>query len=119
MEKEEQYIYDRYGKQNLFTVPDGYFDSLRTGLMQHATTTTTTKAIPLWKRWRGYVAAACLVGVVTVGLATYWGLKTTDVADTHVAVDGYAMVDDDFSDDEYADYTMLDNDDIYSFLANN
>lgn len=51
MEKEEQYIYDRYGKQNLFTVPDGYFDSLRTGLMQHATTTTTTKAIPLWKRW--------------------------------------------------------------------
>ncbi|WP_302406554.1 hypothetical protein [Leyella stercorea] len=119
MEKEEQYIYDRYGKQNLFTVPDGYFDSLRTGLMQHATTTTTTKAIPLWKRWRGYVAAACLVGVVTVGLATYWGLKTTDVADTHVAVDGYATVDDDFSDDEYADYTMLDNDDIYSFLANN
>lgn len=73
MEKEEQYIYDRYGKQNPFTVPDGYFDSLRTGLMQHAT--TTTKAIPLWKRWRGYVAAACLVGVVTVGLATYWGLK--------------------------------------------
>lgn len=49
MEKEEQYIYDRYGKQNPFTVPDGYFDSLRTGLMQHAT--TTTKAIPLWKRW--------------------------------------------------------------------
>ena len=34
MEKEEQYIYDRYGKQNPFTVPDGYFDSLRTGLMQ-------------------------------------------------------------------------------------
>lgn len=67
MEKEEQYIYDRYGKQNPFTVPDGYFDSLRTELMQHAT--TTTKAIPLWKRWRGYVAAACLVGVVIVGLA--------------------------------------------------
>ena len=94
MEKEEQYIYDCYGKQNPFTVPDGYFDSLRTGLMQHATTTTTTKAIPLWKRWRGYVAAACLVGVVIVGLATYWGLKTTDVADTHVAVAGYATVDD-------------------------
>lgn len=46
MEKEEQYIYDRCGKQNPFTVPDGYFDSLRTELMQHAT--TTTKAIPLW-----------------------------------------------------------------------
>ena len=117
MEKEEQYIYDRYGKQNPFTVPDGYFDSLRTGLMQHAT--TTTKAIPLWKRWRGYVAAACLVGVVIVGLATYWGLKTTDVADTHVAVAGYSRVDDDFSYVEYADYTMLVNDDIYSFLANN
>lgn len=58
-----------------------------------------------------------LVGVVTG--TTYWGLKTTDVADTHVAVAGYATVDDDFSDDEYADYTMLDNDDIYSFLANN
>lgn len=117
MEKEEQYIYDRYGKQNPFTVPDGYFDSLRTGLMQHAT--TATKAIPFWKRWRGYVAAACLAGVVTIGLATYLSLKTTDVADTHVAVAGYAAVDDDFSDDEYADYTMLDNDDIYSFLANN
>lgn len=117
MEKEEQYIYDRYGKQNPFTVPDGYFDSLRTGLMQHAT--TATKAIPFWKRWRGYVAAACLAGVVTVGFATYWSLKTTDVADTHVTVARYAAVDDDFSDDEYADYTMLDNDDIYSFLANN
>ena len=70
MEKEEQYIYDRYGKQNPFTVPDGYFDSLRTELMQHAT--TTTKAIPLWKRWRGYVAAACLVGVVIVGPIHMW-----------------------------------------------
>lgn len=115
MEKEEQYIYNRCGKQNPFIVPEGYFDNLHTELMQH--TMTIPKKNILWKRWQSYVAAACLVGVVA-GVATYFGINTKAVDDTHVAVVKNATTDD-FSEEEYVDYTMLDNDDIYSFLANN
>ena len=116
MEKEEQYIYNRFGKQNPFTVPEGYFDSLHANLMQH--TTTSQKKTLFKKRWLGYVAAACLVGVIA-GLVTSWSFKTTEVGDKHVAVARDAAVVDDISEEEYVDYTMLDNDDIYSFLANN
>ena len=55
MNNEEQYILNRCGKQNPFTVPEGYFDSLRTELMQRVE--VKPKDISLWKRWRGYVAA--------------------------------------------------------------
>ena len=54
MNNEEQYILNRCGKQNPFTVPEGYFDSLRTELMQRVE--VKPKDISLWKRWRGYVA---------------------------------------------------------------
>ena len=105
MNNEEQYILNRCGKQNPFTVPEGYFDSLRTELMQRVE--VKPKDISLWKRWRGYVAA------------TYIGFDSETTANKHVAVNVKTSNVDNLSEDEYADYTMLDNDDIYSLLANN
>lgn len=116
MNNEEQYILNRCGKQNPFTVPEGYFDSLRTELMQRVE--VKPKDISLWKRWRGYVAAACMVGVVA-GVATYIGFGSEATENKHVAVNVKASNVDNLSEDKYADYTMLDNDDIYSLLANN
>lgn len=116
MNNEEQYILNRCGKQNPFTVPEGYFDSLRTELMQRVE--VKPKEIPLWKRWRGYVAAACMVGVVA-GVATYIGFVSEATENKHVAVSVKTSNVDNLSEEEFADYTMLDNDDIYSLLANN
>lgn len=116
MNNEEQYILNRCGKQNPFTVPEGYFDSLRTELMQRVE--VKPKDISLCKRWRGYVAAACMVGVVA-GVGTYIGFGSETTENKHVAVNVKASNVDNLSEDEYADYTMLDNDDIYSLLANN
>ena len=85
MNNEEQYILNRCGKQNPFTVPEGYFDSLRTELMQRVE--VKPKDISLWKRWRGYVAAACMIGVVA-GVATYIGFGSEATENKHVAARG-------------------------------
>ena len=62
MNNEEQYILNRCGKQNPFTVPEGYFDSLRTELMQRVE--VKPKDISLWKRcvatWLRHVWLALL-----------------------------------------------------------
>ena len=60
----------------------------------------------------------CMVGVVA-GVATYIGFGSETTENKHVAVNVKTSNVDNLSEDEYADYTMLDNDDIYSLLANN
>lgn len=117
MEKEEQYIYNRCGKQTPFTVPDGYFDNLSAELMRHAE--TKPKQVTLWQRYRLYIAAACLFTFV-VGLATYFGISSADPsANSAIAATASVANTDEAESEEYADYTMLDNDDIYSILASN
>ena len=56
---------------------------------------------------------------VVAGVATYIGFGSETTENKHVAVNVKTSNVDNLSEDEYADYTMLDNDDIYSLLANN
>ena len=56
---------------------------------------------------------------VVAGVTTYIGFGSETTENKHVAVNVKTSNVDNLSEDEYADYTMLDNDDIYSLLANN
>ena len=116
---EEEYLNQHFGKRHPFTVPDGYFDNLAERVMQQIPTDAPRKR-SLVKTLRPWLyAAACIVLLVgsIVFVSTYrteesQQLKTANNNNSNeivVASDNYI--------DDMADYTMVDNDDIYLYLA--
>ena len=118
--KEEDILKTSFGKENPFRVPEGYFDTLESRIMNNlpeekASTRTVAKEIPLWRRLRPYVAAAAFIGVMAGGYLIYQRhapeapLPENDVAGM--------MQSDDYNIDTAVDYAMLDNEDFYAYIA--
>lgn len=119
--KEEKYLSARFGKENHFLVPDGYFDGfarkMESSLPEKsvAATSRRPRSVSLFRRLRPWVAAACFCGVA-FGAAmlaldgnTGKELQTTDNLAQYYSQDNTL--------DLMADYTMLGNEDIYMYLA--
>ena len=92
---EEQALLQRFGRQNPFTVPEGYFEGFTSRMMslldeEQARQAVSTDEKPRAKvrslTWRRYAVAASSATV-------------------------------DHNIDQMADYAMLDNQDIYTYLA--
>ncbi len=129
MVNEEKYLKDLIGSENHFRVPEGYFDNFASELMaklpEESQKTDGGKVTKeggklkivggKWLRPLLAVAACLLVAVMSV---TVYLNKQQDVASEQELV---AMQEGSYSDayfDEAADYAMLDNCDIYAYLAN-
>ena len=114
-----------YVDKGSYTVPDGYFNTLHDRIMNRIEEDSlcTDKSIKnkpiklkvlLGGLWGRYAAAACLVGVMSVvgfGLFKYNDNKANQLAEQQNAV-----VTEQYYDD-YMEYAMVDNDDIYTYLA--
>lgn len=116
MNKEEQILKNRFGNDNHFTVPEGYFEQFAQQLMEQLPEreARVIKMQPnLWHRLRpAILAAACLAGVVfSVGIYQKSGKQVPADMVAQMDVQGYIDL------DEAADYMMLDNDDIYAYMA--
>ena len=124
---EEKYIEERVGMRNPFQVPEGYFDSFADRMMQQlperpvsveASPKVRKPALTVRMRPWLYAAACALVLVVSVWL---WQSQP----DTSVATQPAAQLavqqeqTSDATFDEAADYMMIDNQDIYTYLAEN
>lgn len=116
------------GKENPFRVPDGYFDSLAERVMANlpdADDVQTSKTIVINrprrhanKAWLCVAASLC---VAVFGSAVYLGNLSSADSDnspqattaqaTNISQDNYV--------EEVADYAMMDNSDIYAYLASN
>lgn len=124
---EEKYIEERVGKRNPFQVPEGYFDSFADRMMQQlperpvsveASPKVRKPALTVRMRLWLYAAACALVLVVSVWM--WQSAPDTNVATqpaAQLAAQQEQTVDETF--DEAADYMMLDNQDIYTYLAEN
>lgn len=131
MTSDEEYIKSRFGNECHFRVPENYFDSVAHDIMSRSV--GCTASVPLKtggvalgarmpvRRVMGYAAAACLAMAVAGGaivLSHGWsgGGNVGDMAarNAHDAVETTHL-----TSDQLADYSMLDNDQIYSLLANN
>lgn len=120
---EEEYISNQLGKRNPFTTPEGYFEQLTERVMSRLADDVAPAAegIPITRRraplrrLRPWLYAACLCGVIASG-ALYVNrisapaqpqqevaIATNSEADTYV--------------DDAANYAMVDNQDIYVYLA--
>ncbi len=104
---------------NPFTVPDGYFDKLKSDILarlpeQKASPKGATgKLRQLLRPVIGIAATAC---VAVFGATVYTHKMNNDAAFLNRFIDDNAaeMM---FASDDAADYIMLDNDDIYLYLA--
>lgn len=120
---EEKYLEDKYGKKQPFKVPNGYFDSFAENLMDKLPEQqpVMTPHISMWRKWRKLrltVAVAASVCAVMFSVMTFMhNTKPTHspLASNHttktVTNDSYNTL------DVAADYTMLDNDDIYVLVS--
>lgn len=137
IKSDEKYLETRFGKQLHFKTPEGFLDGLADSIMNnveqqkaggiiHAAAphpTNTGKAHEphnWWARYRRYVAAAACVAFIGIGATAYFAAGTKEPHDSYAAsAKQHTEAAPTYTYDEIADYTMLDNDDIYSLLASN
>lgn len=110
---EENYIEEQFGKRNPFRVPDGYFDQFSTQLMA-TLPERKPKVKPLWLRPVFYAAASICALFICTGV--WLALPAESIQETaQVTTVQLDSADEAF--DEAADYMMVDNHDIYAYLA--
>ena len=122
--EEEKYIEERVGKRNPFLVPDGYFEHLADQVMaslpeqpEQQTSKQQPKAKRISIRSLYYYAAAAVCALV-VSVAVWQAFPgSSQQAVVQAPVAYQEPSDADF--EEAADYIMLDNNEIYSLLADN
>lgn len=117
--KEEELLRLVAGKKQPFKVPEGYFDSLSkriTETLPACEVSLTAGCASRRRRLRLLACAACICGVLCIGPAYYVSRDAGVVAD---ASDSKAQClnNDDTYIEEVADYAMLDNQDLYSYLS--
>lgn len=126
MKSDEKYIETRFGKKAPFTVPEGYLANLAKSIMADVGAEPHVQVEPrrdgLWPLCRRYVAAAACVAAVAGGLSVWMegahgGTDSATVAEKHARQAG-AQPAGSVSDEEI-NYTMLDNDDMYTLMASN
>lgn len=118
MENYEEIIKTKLPAPSQMTVPNGYFDSLHSRIManidkEEALATKQKPWNPFTGILRSYVATAACVGIIAVGVFTlvleYGGTdeprQSNDVTVSQL------------TDDQVADYMMIDNDDIYAMIS--
>ena len=125
MNYEEKEIQERFGKENPFRVPEGYFDQLTDRVMaqlpereQQAEQTSLSDRHPksrlvALRPW--LYAAACTIAVVVMGVTF---LSHDSAEEQPLASTSTTNTESQYIDDA-ADYVMLDNAEIYACLAEN
>lgn len=123
MESEEKVLRARFGKEQPFRVPDGYFDNLASDIMSKLPEDDKplTVRVPLRRKLqRAAVAAACVCAVL---FSTFAIMRTTTDSHQQPVAASTAAQTDTYSDygtlDIAADYVMLDNEDIYAMVSSN
>ena len=118
---EEMYIQEKVGKRNPFRVPDGYFDNLTAQVMQNLPEQPKRRAKSVFMRPVFY-AAASVCALLVAGAAWMWHpsaeVTATDAVQAKTVVQPQQDASGEYL-DEAVDYMMLDNHEIYAYLAEN
>lgn len=121
------------GKGNPFRVPDGYFDDFASQLLSslpdegqsaEAASNATAKIVAMPRRHglRALLCAAACLCAAVFGVSVYLAKlsPTADTVSKTTAASTYAQsADTDTYAEQIADYAMMDNSDIYAYLASN
>ncbi len=112
----DSFIKEKYGQKQPFRVPAGYFEGLSSQIMACTDNRQALKRPGLWGKYKkALLLAACLCAFV-VSTAVY--VHSAYNANDAMAKGGVQGLSDDHSMESIADYTMLDNEDIYALVSN-
>ncbi len=117
MESDEMYIIKKCGKEQPFTLPPNYFETLPEHLPAKLPCEGRPAAVTSWRRYRAAIAAAACVCFMALGAASFFLSKEPKSAAVanHSLIHECAIAS---SMECVADYTMLDNEDIYALVSN-
>ena len=138
MDENEKWLRSHYGNDNPFTVPEGYFESLSDSIMSMLPEQQTHVVDMGNNSWKRKIAVALAVAasvavIISVSLTVGYRHDTAKLADNikvgfsepradgssnaiseqQSAYSDYTVV------DEMANYAMLDNVDMYAYVATN
>lgn len=131
-DKDEKYLRKNFGKATPFKAPVGYFDALNDRIMSevkkpHENVASTVvmqpsggKTISLWARYRKAVvgiAASVCVGIFTLG--AYLHVSDTQHSKSETLASQAQTEQHTYysSIDAMVDYTMMDTEDMYAYMA--
>lgn len=117
--EEDFLIEQKFGKHESFKVPEGYFDDLTGKIMSHIPQHIGQNSCPIKRFLRPiYWAAACCVVVAVLIVRSFNSIDSNETNhanwlfnDDHISAYSDNIV------DEMTDYAMFDNDDFYTFIA--
>lgn len=121
MRSEEEFIEARFGRKRPFKVPEGYFESIESRVMKQLPERKKERfGLRMFVRryYRYAVAVAASVCIAIFGTALYInksnsnGELISNVATFNEAQNESHTI------DYVAEYTMMDNDDIYALVSN-
>lgn len=119
---EEMYIQEKVGKRDPFRVPEGYFEGLTDQIMQSLPDQPKRRAKSVFMRPVFY-AAASVCALLVAGAAWMWHpsveVTSADPVQAQAVTQSQQQDASDGYFDEAADYMMLDNHEIYAYLAEN
>lgn len=118
MESGESYIKKLCGKERPFSVPQGYFSDFSEKIVgQLPRVEHKVVKLGIWQRFRYAIAVAACLCIMLVGGAAYMAISSVN---DNVALDNSGANESNFynSEDCIADYSMLDNEDIYALVSN-
>lgn len=124
MTREENILKERFGKQNPFKVPDGYFDHLTEKIMenlpeQEVRVIDIRSRQTLWQKLPLRKIAAAVAVAALLGGGTFWALQHEGDSKMVAHAKKYeqkTVSSDDAAFNEMADYAMIDNEAIYASL---
>lgn len=115
---EEFLLEQKFGRRRPFKVPEGYFEKLEEHVIGKVNGLPIIKRHTVWHRVRPWTWAACAAAAITVSVFCFKNVKWGDGKPSDTALNMVApSVSADYIIDEMSDYAMLDNDDYYSFIA--
>ena len=118
MMNEEEYLRSRMGTKNPFTVPEGYFEQLTAQVMDRLPEKKPAK-VAVMKRLRPWLYAAACVCIGVFVAAVAFNQQSDDLQGQQQMANMNQENVNYYSDsyiEEAADYAMIDNQEIYSYL---
>lgn len=118
MDKSDKILRRKFGSKVPFRVPDAYFENFTNDFMDKIPKQKARilNIRPWWYHYRSaMLAAACFCGI-SISFGVYFHklhISNEPIAKTHIESASNNTI------DQMADYTMLDNEEIYASLVDN
>lgn len=120
--KDEQILNNRFGKDEPFRVPEGYFDTLNARILNEIHTKASgipqqrARTISIWHRYR-VAAVSAVASVLIGGFALSAWMHGSGHAPSEIKQTSNSAVAPASNLDAMMNYSMMDTEDMYSYIA--